>query len=86
MRGSLIKTYLTVGATFGFILAGPIWYDTLAGRAIPQNWPELKPLLIAFLLALGHGVLRAYLWLPSLAYNLGTHKMTFEHWLFGGVW
>jgi hypothetical protein len=53
---------------------------------LPQDWQALKPLLVTLLLALGHGVLRAYLWLPSIAYHLGTHKMTFERWLFDGVW
>jgi hypothetical protein len=36
------------------------------------------------MLALGHGVLRAYTWLPSFAYHIGAHKMTFDRWLYNG--
>ncbi len=83
IRRNFIQTYITIGATFGFILIWPAWAAIL-GRHWPHSWPEAKPPLLALMLALGHGVLRAYTWLPSLAYHIGTHRMTFEHWLYNG--
>lgn len=62
----------------------PLWQSALAGKAMPQDWEEAKPLLLALTLASGHGVLRMYSWLPSLIYHVGFHGMTFQHWLFDG--
>jgi biotin transporter BioY len=84
IRRNFIQTYMTIGATFGFILIWPAWAVILTGRQWPQTWSEAKPPLIALMLALGHGVLRAYTWLPSLAYHIGAHKMTFDRWLYNG--
>jgi hypothetical protein len=79
-----IRSYLTVGATLGVILAVPAWQSALAGRAVPHSWDEAKPIATALALATGHGVLRMYSWLPSAIYHLGFAKMTFQQWLFGG--
>ena len=84
MRFGLIRTYVTIGATFGVIIAVPLWQAALAGQRMPQNWPEAKPLLLALTLATGHGVLRMYSWLPSLIYYLGFHGVTLQQWLFAG--
>jgi hypothetical protein len=81
-----IVIYLSIGATFGFLLARPGWLATLAGASWPHDWNEAKPLAFGLFLAMGHGVLRAYLWLPSVAYHLWTHQLTFDQWLVGGVW
>lgn len=87
MRRYWIVIYLSIGATFGFLLARPSWLTALAGRDWPHSWEEAKPLLIALTLATGHGVLRAYLWLPSVVYHLyWSHQLTFDQWLTGGVW
>jgi len=43
-------------------------------------------LVFNLLLATGHGVLRAYAWLPSLIYHLTEHHFTFDQWLTRGVW
>ena len=79
-----IRTYITVGATQGVILAVPLWQKALAGQTLPQSWAETKPILFALTMATGHGVLRMYSWLPSLIYHVGFHHVAFQHWLFDG--
>ena len=86
MRRSLVQTYMTVGAIFGVILAGPLWYSALFGRALPTAMPAVQSLLAVLLAATVRGVLRAFAWLPSLIYNVGMHRMAFETWLFHGWW
>lgn len=86
MRRYWIVVYLSIGSTFGFLIARPGWLTTLNGRSVPTSWAELHPLLLPLALASGHGVLRAYLWLPSVIYHLWTHQLTFDQWLVGGVW
>ena len=87
MRRYWIVIYLSIGATFGFLLARPPWFAALAGREWPHSWDEAKPVALALTLATGHGVLRAYLWLPSVAYHVfWSHQLTFDQWLTGGVW
>jgi hypothetical protein len=51
---------------------------------MPHDWAEAKPTAFALAMATGHGVLRAYSWLPSAIYHLGFHGWTFQHWLFDG--
>jgi hypothetical protein len=84
MRFGLIQTYVTVGATFGVIIAMPSWQAALAGQSLPRTWEAAKPILWAMTLATGHGVLRMYSWLPSLIYHLGFHGVAFKAWLFDG--
>jgi hypothetical protein len=84
MRLISIRTYITVGATLGVVLAVPAWQAALAGQKMPQNWPEAKPILFALTMASGHGVLRMYSWLPSLIYYVGFHGVAFRDWLFTG--
>jgi hypothetical protein len=84
--GFFIQTYLTIGATFGVILAQPVWRRVLEAGPLPHEWPALKPILLTLLLATGHGVLRAYAWLPSLIYNQYNRLLDFQHWLFAGSW
>ena len=79
-----IRTYLTVGITFGVILAVPPWQAALTGRTMPHTWAEAKPLALTLALASGHGVLRMYSWFPSAIYHLGFGHMTFQQWLFDG--
>jgi hypothetical protein len=82
----IIQTYMTIGAIFGVILAGPLWYVALFGQPVPDNTGKIQSLLVMLLIATFHGVVRAFAWLPSLVYNVGMHKMAFTHWLFGGSW
>jgi hypothetical protein len=86
IMGRLIQIYMTIGAIFGVILAGPLWYAALFGHAVPSNAAQIKVLVVTLLIATLHGVLRAFAWLPSLVYNVGMHKVAFTHWLFGGWW
>jgi hypothetical protein len=86
MGRGFIQIYMTLGAIFGVILAGPLWYAALFGRAVPTNAPQIEALAVTLLIATLHGVLRAFLWLPSLVYNVGMHKIAFVQWLFGGWW
>jgi hypothetical protein len=87
MGRNFVQIYMTVGAIFGIILGGPLWYAALFGRAVPSTAPQVQSLLVVLLIATLHGVVRAFVWLPSLAYYVGVHHMAFEHWLFGsGVW
>lgn len=84
MRTGLIQPYVTIGLTFGVILAEPLWQTALAGQKMPQTWDQAKPLLFALTMASGHGVLRIYSWLPSLIYHVGFHGVAFKDWLFTG--
>ena len=84
LRLGWLRTYLTIGATQGVILAIPPWQAALSGAAMPHNWPEAKPLLFDLAMATGHGVLRMYSWLPSAIYHIGLHDWAFQHWLFDG--
>ena len=86
MGRSFVQIYMTLGAIFGVILAGPRWYGILFGHGVPDTASQVKVMLTALLIATLHGVLRAFLWLPSLVYNVGMHKIAFVHWLFGGWW
>ena len=79
-----IRTYITIGATQGVILAIPLWQTALAGKSMPQSWQEAKPILFDLAMATGHGVLRMYSWLPSAIYHIGFHGWAFQHWLFDG--
>ena len=54
-----IRTYITIGATLGVILAEPTWQTTLDGISMPHDWAEAKPTAFALAMATGHGVLRA---------------------------
>jgi hypothetical protein len=81
-----IQTYMTIGAIFGVILAGPRWYAALFGHPIPDSSGKIQSLLVTLLVATFHGVVRAFAWAPSLVYNVFMHKMAFIHWLFGGSW
>lgn len=86
MGRSLVQTYMTIGAIFGIILAGPLWYAALFGHPVPSGTAQIQSLLMTLLIATLHGVLRAFAWAPSLVYNVGMHKIAFTHWLFGGWW
>jgi hypothetical protein len=84
--GRLVQIYMTIGAIFGVILAGPLWYAALFGHPVPTGSAQIQSLLMTLLIATLHGVLRAFAWLPSLVYNVGMHKMVFMHWLLSGWW
>jgi hypothetical protein len=86
IMGRLVQIYMTIGAIFGVILAGPLWYAALFGHPVPTGSAQIQSLLVTLLVATVHGVLRAFAWLPSLVYNVGMHKIAFTHWLFGGWW
>jgi hypothetical protein len=86
MGRSFVQIYMTIGAIFGVILAGPQWYAALFGHPVPTGSAQIQSLLVTLLIATVHGVLRAFAWLPSLVYNVGMHKIAFTHWLFGGWW
>ena len=86
MRRSFVQTYMTIGAIFGVILAGPRWFAILFDRPVPNDAERIQSMLVALLVATFHGVLRAFAWLPSLIYNVGMHKIAFSHWLVGGWW
>jgi hypothetical protein len=86
MGRSFVQIYMTIGAIFGVILAGPLWYAALFGHPVPTGSAQIQSLLMTLLIATVHGVLRAFAWLPSLVYNVGMHKIAFTHWLFGGWW
>jgi hypothetical protein len=86
MRRSFTQIYMTIGAIFGVVLAGPQWFAALFGHAAPANAPQIQSLLITLLIATLHGVLRAFAWLPSIVYTVGMHKIPFETWLFNGSW
>jgi hypothetical protein len=78
----LFKTYFTVGATLGVILAGPIWQGVLEERGLPSSWGEVEPMLAELMLATGHGFIRMYGWLPSFVYYIGFQGASLQHWLF----
>jgi hypothetical protein len=84
MGRNFVQIYMTIGAIFGVILAGPLWYAALFGHAVPHDAPQIQSLLITLLIATFHGVVRAFAWLPSLVYYVAMHKMAFTSWLFGG--
>jgi hypothetical protein len=86
MGRSFTQIYMTIGAIFGVILAGPLWYAALFGHPIPTGGAQIQSLVTTLLIATVHGVLRAFAWLPSLVYNVGMHKIAFTNWLFGGWW
>ncbi len=86
MLRNFVQTYMTIGAIFGVILAGPRWFAILFGHPVPNDAAQIQTMLIALLIATIHGVLRAFAWLPSLIYNVGMHKIEFMHWLLGGTW
>ncbi len=87
MGRNFVQTYMTIGAIFGVILAGPQWYAALfAGHHVPTGTAQIQSLLMTLLIATLHGVVRAFIWLPSLVYNVAMHKMAFMTWLFGGAW
>jgi len=86
MGRNFVQIYMTIGAIFGVILAGPLWYAILFGHGVPANGTAIMGMLTRLLIATLRGVLRAFLWLPSLVYNVGMHKVAFAHWLFGGWW
>ena len=86
MGRNFVQIYMTIGAIFGVILAGPLWYTILFRHGVPASGSAITGMLTGLLIATLHGVLRAFLWLPSLVYNVGMHKVAFVHWLFGGWW
>ena len=86
MGRNFVRIYMTIGAIFGVILAGPLWFAALFNGHVPSDAAQIKTLVIALLIATFHGVVRAFVWLPSLVYSVGMHRMGFEHWLFGGWW
>ncbi len=83
---NLVQTYMIIGAIFGVILAGPLWYLALFGYAVPSNAAQVQALVVRLLLATIAGVFRAFAWLPSLVYHVGMHKVPFMHWLLTGWW
>ncbi len=87
MRRNFVQTYMTIGAIFGVILAGPLGYVALfgSGRA-PGDVAQVDTLLMRLLYATIAGVLRSFAWLPSLIYHVGMLKIPFMHWLFHGWW
>ncbi len=85
-RRSFISIYMSVGAIFGVILAGPLWFLALFGRSVPSNETQIQGLLVTLLITTLRGVCRAFAWLPSLVYNIGMHKLPFETWLLHGWW
>ncbi len=87
MGRNFVRSYMTIGAILGVILGGPLWYAALFGRAVPSSAPQVQSLLLVLLMATFHGVVRAFVWLPSLIYYVGVHKMGFTPWMFGDrVW
>jgi len=50
-RFGWLRTYFTIGATQGVILAIPPWQAALVGASMPHSWPQAKPLLFALALA-----------------------------------
>ena len=86
MRGGVVQFYMTIGAIFGVILAGPLWYGALVDLPLPPDLSDTKALLLVLLIATLQGVLRAFAWFPSLIYHVGIHKMSFGVWLFSGWW
>lgn len=86
MRGGVAQFYMTIGAVFGIVLAGPHWYKDLFEQPLPSDISEIKALLLVLLIDTAQGVLRAFAWLPSLIYHIGIHKMPFLTWLFSGWW
>jgi hypothetical protein len=86
MRGRFIQSYMTIGAIFGVILAGPLWYVALFSKPIPSSAARILSLLIDLLLATVMGVLRAFAWAPSLIYHVIMLKIPFMHWLMTGWW
>jgi hypothetical protein len=87
MRRNFVQTYMTIGAIFGVILAGPLWYVALFGSGRPPgDAAQVQTLLMRLLYATIAGVLRAFAWLPSLIYHVGMLKIPFMHWLFHGWW
>jgi hypothetical protein len=86
MRRNFVQIYMTVGAIFGVILAGPLWYIALFGERVPSDAAQVQSLLMKLLIATVAGVLRAFAWLPSLIYHVGMLKIPFLHWLFSGWW
>ncbi len=86
MRRSFIQIYMTIGAIFGVILAGPQWFMALFSHAVPADATQIQSLAITLLIATLHGVLRAFAWLPGIVYTVGMQKIPFETWLFNGSW
>ncbi len=86
MQRSIAQTYMTIGAIFGLILAGPLWFAALFDRPVPSNAPGIQNLLVTLLIATVHGVVRAFAWLPSLVYHVAMHRVPFMHWLIYGPW
>jgi hypothetical protein len=86
MRRTFTQTYMTIGAIFGVILAGPRWFAALFDRPLPQDAEGIQRLLGILLIATFQGVLRAFAWLPSLVYKVVMHHMPIMHWLFTGWW
>ncbi len=83
----IVQIYMTIGAIFGVILAGPLWYAALFhSGAVPSDTTQIQSLLMVLLYATIRGVLRAFAWLPSVIYHVGMLKMPFTAWLFGGWW
>lgn len=86
MGRSFTQIYMTIGAIFGVILAGPLWYEALFEHPLPSGGAQIQSLVITLMITTFHGVLRAFAWLPSLVYNVGMHRMAFMHWMFSGAW
>jgi hypothetical protein len=86
MQKGIVQTYMTIGAIFGLILAGPLWFVALFDHPVPRNAETIQNLLVTLLIATVHGVARAFAWLPSLVYNVAMHRVPFMHWLLSGWW
>jgi hypothetical protein len=82
----LVRSYLLLGCIFGVIRGGPDWYAILFGGSLPTSLDGILRMLIQLLEATIYGVLRAFLWLPSVIVKVGSHGETFQHWLFNGFW
>lgn len=86
MRRTFSQTYMTIGAIFGVILAGPRWFGALLERPLPHDAEGIQRLLGILLIATFQGVMRSFAWLPSLVYKVAMHHMPFMRWLFTGWW
>jgi hypothetical protein len=86
MRPYLMQAYSSIGTVFGLIRAVPELYDVFAGHPVPNDSAETRDMLIAVLIAIVHGLLRAIAWLPSIVYKVGMHHEPLRSWLFSGWW
>jgi hypothetical protein len=82
----LVRSYLLLGCIFGVIRGGPAWYAILFAGSLPTTLDGILRMLIELLVVTIYGVLRVFLWLPSLILKVASHGESFQHWLFSGAW